>query len=154
MQHRRAAEAELSIRKLELSVKARANDQLMSQLKYKNRDLEDQNKELESLRKLPQEIKELNSEWRRLREEDSSHYARMAEGYLTEQSQSRLRIIDMESKLKLQQDQLVEKDKEVSSWKRKPAEATKAQNDAIGSRYEAIEAKEVVSKQFQGLQED
>lgn len=117
-------------------------------------DLEDQNKELESLRKLPQEIKELNSEWRRLREEDSSHYARMAEGYLTEQSQSRLRIIDMESKLKLQQDQLVEKDKEVSSWKRKPAEATKAQNDAIGSRYEAIEAKEVVSKQFQGLQED
>jgi hypothetical protein len=153
MQHRRAAEAELSIRKLELSVKARANDQLMSQLKYKNRDLEDQNKELESLRKLPQEIKELNSEWRRLREEDSSHYARMAEGYLTEQSQSRLRIIDMESKLKLQ-DQLVEKDKEVSSWKRKLVEATKAQNDAIGSRYEAIEAKDVVSKQFQGLQED
>jgi hypothetical protein len=65
-----------------------------------------------------------------------------------------LRIIDIGSKLKLQQDQLVEKDKEVSSWKRKPAEATKAQNDAIGSRYDAIEAKEVVSKQFQGLQED
>lgn len=125
----------------------------MSQLKYKNRDLEDQNKELESLRKLPQEIKELNSEWRRLREEDSSHYARITEGHLTEQSQSRLRIIDMKSKLKFAARTASGKDKEASSWKRKLAEATKAQNEGMGSRhetikarYEAIEAKEVVLK--------
>lgn len=66
----------------------------------------------------------------------------MTEGYPTEQSPSRLRIIDLETKAKLQRVQVAEKDREISSWKRKQVESIQAQKEVIESRYEAFKAQD------------